>query len=70
MTLQSYEILLRLISNFSPAPLLFSHKSTELTSVQQKFHYGEVGVGDSVVKGCIPVAVSHIYDKLQQLRGD
>lgn len=41
-----------------------------LTGVEQQLHHGEVGVGDGVVKSCVPVAVCHVDHKLQQLRGD
>lgn len=43
---------------------------TQLTSAEQQFHHREVGVGDGVVKRCIPVAICHVDHKLQQLRGD
>lgn len=46
-----------------------THMHTQLTSVQQQFDHREVGVGDSVVERCVPIAVRHVDHKLQQLRG-
>lgn len=41
-----------------------------LTSIQQLFHNVEVGMGYTVMEGCVAVAISHVYDVLQQGRGD
>ena len=35
-----------------------------LTCLQQQLHDGEVGVGHTVVKSCVPIAISQIDKQL------
>lgn len=41
-----------------------------LTSIQQLFHNVEVGMGYTVMEGSVAIAIGHVYDVLQQGRGD
>ncbi len=69
-TCQSPQCVKKLVEGGFKKNVAILNVSQILTSIQQLFHNVEVGMGYTVMEGCIAVAIGHVYDVLQQGRRD